>query len=188
MDLDQIIVEKIPEIKKIQSKELQKKVVLAWKFAFQDSPWDCAIDEVPFNDKINRVTLVRHTRSVTQEAVVMAKHLQKTYDVELNLDYVLAIALLHDCCKLVETKPDANNASVKSEVGGLYPHGAMSFVYAKKAGLPEEVCHAILTHTAQCRMTPKTLEGLLVRYVDSLDADCLYFLSPYPTLMERGNK
>ncbi len=188
MEFDQVIVEKIPEIKEIQSVALREKVISAWQFAFQDSLWKCAIDEVPFNDKINGITLIKHTRSVTQEAIAMAKHLQETYDVELNRDYVLAIALLHDCCKLVETKPDENNVSVKSEVGGLYPHGAMSFAYAKKAGLPEEVCHAILTHTAQCRMTPKTLEGLLVRYVDSLDADCLYFLSPYPTLMERGNK
>lgn len=187
MRFNELITKAIPEILDIHDKDLRQKTIEVWELVYRDTQWKCSIEEIPFNDKIGWVSLIKHTRSVTQEAVRATNHIKEFYAPEIDIDKVRVISILHDCCKGVETQPNDNNKSIKSKIGCLYPHGSMSFYYAKAVGLPDDICHAILTHTGSCKMIPSTIEGIVVRYVDSLDADILYYMSGLSTLMERAN-
>ncbi len=158
-----------PEVEEIRDPDLAAKVVQVWRRVWEESLWD-DLRDVPKNDQIHDVSLVQHVRGVTQGAIAMARIAMDLYPgVEIDLDTLIAGALLHDA-----SKPLEGTRSGKTPAGKLLPHGYLAAHMALQAGLPNEVVHIILTHSkGSSAVPPKTYEGLIVHYADYCDSDVL---------------
>src|SRR4030042_2949285 len=93
----QQIVKLLPEIKLIKKAELRDGVIKAWLNAVDKGGWR-SINDLPFTLLVDTgKTLIEHTRIVTRMAYAIA-----TERSDLNIDIVLAGALVHDVGKLLE--------------------------------------------------------------------------------------
>lgn len=59
---------------------------------------------------------------------------------KINFDILLAGALLHDVCKLLELEPGEDNA-IKSKRGKLFQHGFIGACRALVEDISDEVVH-----------------------------------------------
>jgi len=154
----------LPEIELIGDQSLKNGVVNTWKLAFKNTSWK-RIEDVPFvSDAVPGVSLMQHTRAVVQAAIQLAKIMEETHGIKVELDKVVAGAVLHDVSKLVEYEaPDGRQAS---HIGERFPHGFYGAVFAIQAGLPDEIAHLIVSHTHTSPVVPQTMEGIIIRDAD----------------------
>ncbi len=161
----------LPEINDLQQRLLASQVVQIWDAMWKESAWP-RIEDCPKSAEASAYRLVPHVRSVTQGCMAMARAVTANYGVAVQHDVLLAGALLHDASKLVEEEP-AGAAGAKTRLGQLLQHGAYTAHKALALGLPLEIVHLIVTHTRQSGMLPKTVEGIILHYVDYGDSDVL---------------
>jgi 3'-5' exoribonuclease len=120
--------------------------------------------------------LLEHTLSVTQLAYDISKHYRN-----INRDILLAGSILHDIGKIHELSYDRNFEY--SDAGRLVGHIVLGYeIVTEKIKLlpdfPEDLArllrHLILSHHGQYDFgspkRPKTLEALLLSYLDDIDA------------------
>ncbi len=154
-----------PQIKKIQNKDLQDRVIDTWLLAIERGKWD-RIDDVPFTLLTNtKRTLVEHTCAVTDMAVAVANSRQ-----DLNLDTIIAAGLLHDVGKLLEYCRKGSNI-VKSSQGKLVRHPVSGYGLALEAGLPLEIAHIIAAHSAEGEKVVRSKEAIVIHHCDFIDFD-----------------
>ena len=171
------IIDLIPE-------DLRQTVIDIWNEALQIAGWDDP-HKIPFNPSVGYApSLIDHTRSVTRTALSYADNFKKTFQKDIDRDLLTAGAILHDVSKAIEFM-DGNDGPVKSDIGNKIPHSIYSGFLAWKAGLPVDLIHIILTHSPSVEMLPKSIEGLILKYADMMDADAHYFLAELPTILER---
>lgn len=167
----------IPELALLSSAARRDLIIDIWREAWEQSDWE-NLEDIPKNPDApstpehvpNGWTLVAHTRAVAKLAVDCAEVLTKIHGVMIERDDLLTIALLHDVSKVVEYSGTRTSIE-KNEFGRLIQHGAYGAFQIWKRGLPVEIVHGVLAHTPQSRTVPRTLEALIVRYVDFLDTD-----------------
>jgi putative nucleotidyltransferase with HDIG domain len=164
------IIEVFPEIKEINNVEIKEKVIQVWERALDINPWD-DIEKIPFTASLTKdiVTLVNHTRAVTNHAMNMSGIIKKFYGHSINTDFVIAGAILHDVCKVVELSTSGG----KSTMGNYTTHGVYGVHLCLAVGMPEEVTHIVASHTKQLGMPPKTIEAVIVHYCDNGDAQVI---------------
>jgi putative nucleotidyltransferase with HDIG domain len=157
----------LPEVDLISDRGLRGLVLEAWRVALDRSPFD-SLGAVPFTLLIEDLddTLVDHTRRVTRmaEAVARARG-------DVNLDTVVAGALLHDVGKLLECEPGPGGRVVKSEMGRQLRHPVSGAAIAMELGLPLAVVHVIAAHAGEGDMVSRTPEAITVHHVDMVDFD-----------------
>ncbi len=102
-------------------------------------------------------------------ALAVADAFERFHGVVVDRGLLVAAGLLQDASKMVEYCRDADGTVTYTEVGKLYPHGFWGAHLALKHGLPDVVCHIILTHTPQSAKFPMPLEGKILYYVDQID-------------------
>ena len=105
-ELKKVFGELLAEMK---DKALAEKVVEVWADCAKDGGWKNfdELCEIPFTllTPTDGVNLIEHTVAVTKGALGIAKAMISTYKkvpFEINLDWVIAGALLHDVGKLME--------------------------------------------------------------------------------------
>ena len=178
------MIDLIPEIDEVKNEETRQRVITVWEEAIRLGGWTDPL-KIPFNPTIGPIpSLIDHTRSVTRTALFFADGYENRFQKGIDRDLLAAGAILHDVSKAMESEPTPDGA-VKSEIGKTVPHGFFGGYLAWKAGVPTELIHLITTHTHAVAMLPQRIEGVILRYADLLDADCHYFGSGLPTLMER---
>ncbi len=160
-----------PEINDLQDRLLASQVVQIWDEMWKASNW-AWIEDCPKGADVSEYRLVPHVRSVTQGCMGMARSVTANYGIAVQHDVLLAGSLLHDASKLVEEDP-AGGPSKKTHLGKLIQHGAYTAHRAMTLGMPLEIVHLIITHTRQSGMLPKTVEGIILHYVDYGDSDVL---------------
>jgi 7,8-dihydroneopterin 2',3'-cyclic phosphate phosphodiesterase len=112
--------------------------------------------------------LLEHTYSVTSLAIAIGESLQKTYKTNLDMDSLIAAALVHDIGKLYLTKKGKagwENAEC------LLDHTMLgtSELYAR--GFPEKVVHIVASHFGEKGPTPpQTIEAIVFHTIDHMDA------------------
>jgi len=79
----------------------------------------------------------------------------------VNKDALIAGALLHDIMKVYEFKEG-------KPTGILLDHSALGLAELYKRGFPEEVLHLVISHAAPSTNPPRTLEAVILHYVDTL--------------------
>lgn len=170
------VLEDLPEIGDITHAELRAKCVEAWAYALAESNFDRVRDlpgeANPGTFRLRRGSQVEHLRGVTCIALAIADDFATRFpEARIERDLVLAGGLLHDVGKPWEFDP-ANRARWEADPSraGLpsLRHPAYGAHICLAVGLPEEVMHIALSHSAEGELLTRSLEGLIVQRADHL--------------------
>jgi putative nucleotidyltransferase with HDIG domain len=154
------------ELEWIKDKDLRNKVIKVWEEAAIRGKWN-SIEEVPFTLAFeNSGKLTDHTKRMT--CITKAVYDQRTED--LNLDYLIAGAILHDVGKLLEVIK-IDDKFVKSEYGKKLRHPVSGAKLAKELGLPDEVVLIIHAHSYEGDKLKRSPEAVIVSHSDFIDFD-----------------
>lgn len=171
------IIKLFPEIQKIRDKRLRDQIVSAWEEAVTRGGWGVhQLEFIPFTLLIPdcRINLVVHTRAVTQTVMRVADVLLELYkeQVKIDLDLLIAGAILHDVGKVLEYAKQGGGV-VKSKAGKLLRHPFSGAALAYKHGLPEEVIHMIATHAREGDEGYRSVEAMIIHYADFINFESL---------------
>ncbi len=152
------------ELSWIEDKALRKKVVDVWKAAADRGGWN-QLQEIPFTLLFEGSgLLVDHTKRITK----LAWNVVNARTENLNKDYLIAGALLHDVGKLLEYEMRAGKI-VKSAYGEKTRHPAAGAQLAEECKLPKEVVHIIAAHSHEGDTMNRTPEAIIVHHCDFID-------------------
>lgn len=172
----------LPEAEWIRDSSLRSAVISIWAEVVTEGGWVNPLDCPKHPVDTPTRPLIDHVRSVARQAKAVADIVADQYGIEIDLDILIAGALLHDVSKFLESEPAGPRSprAQKSKLGRLYQHGILGAFKAWARGLPPEIVHIIITHTDQSRLAPTTVEGIIVHYVDYCDSDLLLHLAGRP--------
>ena len=154
-----------PQIGRIQSKEMQEGVVKAWLLAIEKGGWD-RIDDIPFTLLTDvKTSLIQHTRTVTDMAMAIG-HTRE----DLDMDILIAGALVHDVGKLLEYER-RDKTITKSGFGKLIRHPVSGYGLVLEAGLPAEVAHIVAAHSKEGDSVIRSAEAIVIHHCDFIDFD-----------------
>jgi len=171
------IVKLYPEIEQIKDEKLQEQVISTWEEAIEKGGWRMEdMNNIPFTLLIPdcKISLITHTRAVTQTALKIVDVLSDFYKdkVQINLDFLIAGAILHDVGKILEYTKDKDKI-VKSKTGKLLRHPFSGSALAYKHELPDEVVHIIATHAKEGDGGYRSIEAMIVHYADFINFESL---------------
>ena len=84
-----------PQLSEIKNQEYAKKAAEIWVEAFENSSWE-DIADAQFATRAPGVALVKHTESVTANALMIARNTVEKYGYEIDTDILILAAVLHD--------------------------------------------------------------------------------------------
>jgi putative nucleotidyltransferase with HDIG domain len=160
--------ELFPEAQLISDVTLREKVLKTWYEAWNMSPFEDPT-ETPFLEGIlTEINNVEHTRAVTIMSIQYAKTMKDFFNIDVNMDHLIAGAILHDIGKLFEF------CNTPSDLKRYFSH-VMSAVYvASRFDLPLEVIHIIGMHSLEGNLFKRTTEAAIIHYIDFASAEvCL---------------
>lgn len=172
------ILKLLPEIERIRDKGLRDLTLTIWTDAVKEGGWTPAdLAQIPFTLLIKKteISLVEHTRAVTQTSLGIAEVLNEKYagKVAVNIDFLLAGAILHDVGKLFEYTREGG-AFLKSKAGDLLRHPISGAAFAFKYGAPQEVVHIIAAHSKEGDGGRRTIEAVIVNHADFVNFDIFH--------------
>jgi len=169
------IKKELPELKLIKEVELRNKVVEAWSKSLEEDSNFTSISELEGSGDIGFLVLkkgtqVKHLRSVARLAYAFAKEFQNIYpDIQINLDTLLAGALLHDVGKPLNYNEENRDKWKKFPyLEGNPParHSVHGYHICLSVGLPMEIAHIVGAHSKEGEFIQRSLEGIIVHYAD----------------------
>lgn len=160
------VIKAFPLIEQIGNATLKDGVIRTIVRAWRESGYR-KLDEIPNSSGTLAwdVTWVEHTNSTTKAALALAQLYSESYGINVNLDFLIAAATLHDVDKMLIDEKKGNLIE-KSALGKMIPHGAYGAHLAIEEGLPVEVAHVLATHSPNSGTYPTTVEGALIQYSD----------------------
>lgn len=161
-----------PELNWIENEDLRQKTAKTWELALERSvlkPSDLKI--IPFTLLCGpdlKVTFMDHKSSVVHIVRDAGNKINEMYHGELpvDMDVLIAGAILADVGKLLEYVLDDNGKAVQGTYGKYLRHPFSGVSLAEEAGVPAEVCHIIATHAGEGDMVKRTTEAYLVHHAD----------------------
>lgn len=173
MDVCEEVRNAFTELAEIDDDELRSGVVSAWVIALEENnipdlssiPW-----LGPYQAKIgiSDELLVDHIQDVTATAVEIAEVFIERRGMDIDLNTILAGALVHDVSQLGEIDGES-----WTKTGRLLGHPYYGVYITRAAGLPVEVQHIVLSHTVATDVEPATLEAEIVRQADRATASAI---------------
>ena len=165
------VIESLPEAKQIKNIELRNKVYDAWAMALKDSGYT-KIEEIPPSGNpamqpLQKGTQTDHFRCVARVAAAIAQDYNVNFDLNVDIDEVIAGALCHDLGKPFEyahqerwkANPGATgHPSIRHPVYGTY--------IALSAGLPETIAHIAGGHSVEGEIITRSTAATIVSYAD----------------------
>ncbi|KYK33155.1 MAG: hypothetical protein AYK22_01205 [Thermoplasmatales archaeon SG8-52-3] len=152
------------ELQWIKDDFLKNKVVDVWKEAAYRGCWK-SLDDAPFTLLIkDSGKLTDHTKRITNLAKVIYDQRQEN----INLDFLIAGALLHDVGKLLEYEYK-DGEFVKCDYGKKFRHPVSGALLAKELGLPDEVVLIIYAHSHEGDNLKRSPEAVIVNHSDFID-------------------
>jgi len=160
-----------PEIQWIEKPKLREQVTQTWIKALERSPLKAEdLNKIPFTLLVPNcpVTFMEHKRCVVhiarQSAEAMQQFMGRT--LPIDLDVVIAGAILADVGKLLEYELGPDGKSRQSERGEALRHPFTGVALALECGVPDEVCHVIAAHAAEGDLVKRTTEAFIVHHSD----------------------
>lgn len=152
------------ELKWIKDQNIKDKVIAVWQTAAERGKWK-NIEDAPFTLLIaNSGKLTDHTKRITN----LAKSVYDTRTENINLDYLIAGALLHDVGKLLEYVKKEGKY-VKGTYGEKFRHPVSGALLAKELSLPEEIILIIYAHSHEGDKLKRSPEAIIVNHCDFID-------------------
>ena len=161
-----------PELEWIENSDLRMKTARVWESALEKSvltPED--LNRIPFTLLCGpdlKVTFMDHKRSVVHIARDSGNKMNEFYGDELpvNMDVLIAGAILADVGKLLEYVLDENGKAVQGSYGKYLRHPFSGVSLAESCGVPPEVCHIIAAHAGEGNMVKRSTEAFIVHHAD----------------------
>ena len=152
------------ELEWIMDKDLRDKVVKTWKEAANRGKWK-KLDDAPFTLLIqNSGKLTDHTKRITR----LVKSIYDQRDENINGDFLIAGALLHDVGKLLEYE-FRDGKYIKCDYAKKFRHPVSGALLAKECGLPDEIVYIIYAHSKEGDITERSPEAIIVNHCDFID-------------------
>lgn len=160
-----------PEIEWIQNPSLREQVTQTWIKALERSPLGAEdLMRIPFTLLVPNcpITFMEHKRCVVHIARDSAKAMESFMGraLPIDMDVVIAGAILADVGKLLEYEVGADGKSQQSERGEALRHPFTGVALALECGVPDSVCHIIAAHAAEGDLVKRTTEALIVHHSD----------------------
>jgi putative nucleotidyltransferase with HDIG domain len=161
-----------PELKWIKEEQLQYKTAQTWQLAIDRSvltPKE--LYKIPFTLLAGpdlKVSFIAHKRAVVHIAYESGLKMIEFFKDELpvNMDVLIAGAILADVGKLLEYELDDKGNAVQSQYGKYIRHPFSGVSLAEECDIPPEVCHIIATHAGEGDMVKRTTEAYIVHHAD----------------------
>lgn len=159
------------ELAWIEDEKIKTTTAKTWELALKKSvmtPDD--LNTIPFTLLVPdlKVSFMAHKRAVVHVARDAGKQSVKFFgsDLPVNMDVLIAGAILADVGKLLEYEKDAKGNSVQGNYGKYLRHPFSGVSLAEQCGVPPEVCHIIATHAKEGDLIQRTTEAYLVHHAD----------------------
>src|SRR5947209_16081010 len=88
------------------------------------------------------------------------------WSLSIDMDTVIAGAILADVGKLLEYELGPDGQSRQSERGEALRHPFTGVALALECGVPHAVCHIIAAHAAEGDLVKRTTEAYIVHHAD----------------------
>ena len=169
------ILELLPEITKIENKELQDKVIACWAEAVSFRNWtNQELESIPFTLLAENIQIrfIEHVRTCCKMAIACDQVLDEAYGKRktiVNRDYLIAGSLLADIGKLLEYEKTKKGKIFKSDYGKHIRHPFSGVGLAFKHGLPSKVMHVIAVHSKEGAGETRSPEAIIFHHVDFID-------------------
>jgi putative nucleotidyltransferase with HDIG domain len=161
-----------PELEWINDKSLREKTARTWEIALERSVLKAEdLDIIPFTLLCGpdlQVSFMGHKRCVVHIAKASGEKMNEFFgtDLPVNMDVLIAGAILADVGKLLEYELDGDGKSVQGKYGQYIRHPFSGVSLAEECGLPPEVCHIIATHAHEGDLVKRTTEAYIVHHAD----------------------
>jgi len=157
-----------PEIELINDEGLREKVTDCWEYAIGQSPLEPEdLQKIPFSLLIDNcyITFMNHKRTVVQLSVEIGNIMKTNFETEINMDYLIAGAILIDVGKLLEYEMSEGKLGTSRE-GKLLRHPFSGVSIADRFGIPVDVQHIIAYHSKEGDLGKRTIESIIVHHAD----------------------
>jgi len=161
-----------PELAWIEDKELRDVTTKTWEQALERSVLSADdLQRIPFTLLAGpdlKVSFMAHKRCVVHVAQESALKMIDFFGEELpiNLDVVIAGAILADVGKLLEYELDEDGNSFQGTYGKYLRHPFSGVSLAESCGVPAEVCHIIAAHAGEGNLVKRSTEAYIVHHAD----------------------
>jgi putative nucleotidyltransferase with HDIG domain len=167
------IVRKIwPELEWIKDPILREKTEKTWESALEKSVLKAEdLDTIPFTLLCGpdlKVSFMAHKRCVVHVAREAGEKMNEFFgnDLPVNMDVLIAGAILADVGKLLEYELDSNGKAVQGKYGQYLRHPFSGVSLAEACGVPVEVCHIIAAHAHEGDLIKRSTEAYIVHHAD----------------------
>lgn len=170
-DLRNYLESKFPMMNDVQDKSLKEKALNLLVDLMQKGnggngwkDWD-----MPFTLNMDfdpKYTLVHHTYWVTKIALESAKLFEEAMGIPVNYDHMIIGGILHDAGKLMEVEEHDGEYTKDTLYFKRFRHPSYGAMVAKEYGLPDEICHIILTHAGEGNALFRSIEAQIIHRAD----------------------
>ncbi|MDF1548036.1 MAG: hypothetical protein P1P88_09445 [Bacteroidales bacterium] len=159
------------ELAWIKDVELREKTAKTWELALQRSVLTAEdLNTIPFTLLVPdlKVTFMAHKRAVVHIAKDCGEQMNKffTTDLPVNMDVLIAGAILADVGKLLEYELDASGVAVQGSYGKYLRHPFSGVSLAEQCGVSADVCHIISAHAHEGDLVKRSTEAYVVHHAD----------------------
>ena len=161
-----------PELEWITDKSLREKTAKTWELALERSVLNASdLDQIPFTLLCGpdlKVSFMAHKRCVVHIAKASGEKMNEFFktDLPVNMDVLIAGAILADVGKLLEYELDSNGKAVQGKYGQYLRHPFSGVSLAEECGIPPDVCHIIAAHAHEGDLVKRTTEAYIVHHSD----------------------
>jgi putative nucleotidyltransferase with HDIG domain len=161
-----------PELDWIEDGELREATTRTWETALERSALTAEdLQRIPFTLLAGpdlQVSFMAHKRAVVHISRESALKMIDFFGDELpvDMDVVIAGAILADVGKLLEYELDENGQAVQGAYGKYLRHPFSGVSLAEECGVPAEVCHIIAAHAGEGDMIKRSTEAYIVHHAD----------------------
>ncbi|HJW96762.1 MAG TPA: HD domain-containing protein [archaeon] len=162
---------------KIKDPKLRKMVIDTLKSPGSVSNRSMKLPQVPFEQAPASVDwhhtgtggLLEHTYFVAKACISVAEEISRVYKTPLDMDALIAGALLHDIGKVWGVRKTKSGKWVST--GSTIDHTILGSSELHARHFPEKVVHIVASHFGDQGPTPpQTIEALIVHTIDNMDA------------------
>jgi putative nucleotidyltransferase with HDIG domain len=161
-----------PELEWIGDTDLREKTAKTWELALTKSILTAEdLGKIPFTLLAGpnlMVSFMDHKRAVVHIARECGLKFKTFFKDELpvNMDILIAGAILADVGKLLEYELNEKGECVQSEYGESLRHPFSGVSLAEQCGVPPRVCHIIAAHAAEGELVKRSTEANIVHHAD----------------------
>lgn len=161
-----------PELEWIADAGLREKTAKTWEIALERSVLSAEdLEKIPFTLLCGpdlKVSFMTHKRCVVHIARECGETMNRFFgnDLPVNMDVLIAGAILADVGKLMEYDLDREGKAVQGKYGRYLRHPFSGVSLAEECGVPPEVCHIIAAHAHEGDLVKRTTEAYIVHHAD----------------------